>query len=112
MNMNTRSVNDVTVVDLSGKITLGEGTAALRHEIRNLLKDGHKKIVLNMAEVSYVDSSGIGELVSAFTTTSNQGGALKLLNLTNKIQELLGITKLLTVFDVHDDEQKALSSFG
>jgi anti-sigma B factor antagonist len=111
MNIKSRTANDITILDVSGKITLGEGTAALRNEVRNLLKDGHKKILLNLGDVSYVDSSGIGELVSAFTTTSNQGGALKLLNLTKKLHELLGITKLLTVFDVHDDEQKALASF-
>jgi anti-sigma B factor antagonist len=111
MNIKARAVNDVTVLDVSGKITLGEGTQALRGEIRKLLDEGHKKILLNLGEVSYVDSSGIGELVSAYTTTSNKGGALKLLNLTKKLQELLSITKLLTVFDVYDDEQKALSSF-
>jgi anti-sigma B factor antagonist len=111
MNIKARAVNDVTVLDVSGKITLGEGTQALRGEIRKLLDEGHKKILLNLGEVSYVDSSGIGELVSAYTTTSNKGGSLKLLNLTKKLQELLSITKLLTVFDVHDDEQKALSSF-
>lgn len=111
MNIKSRTVNDVTIVDVSGKITLGEGTAALRNEVRNLLKDGHKKILLNLGDVSYVDSSGIGELVSAYTTTSNQGGSLKLLNLTKKLQELLGITKLLTVFEVHDDEQKAVASY-
>jgi anti-sigma B factor antagonist len=111
MNIKARAVNDVTVLDVSGKITLGEGTQALRGEIRKLLDEGHKKILLNLGDVSYVDSSGIGELVSAYTTTSNKGGSLKLLNLTKKLQELLSITKLLTVFDVHDDEQKALSSF-
>jgi anti-sigma B factor antagonist len=111
MNIKTRAVDDVTILDVSGKITLGEGTQALRGEIRKLLDEGHKKLLLNLGEVSYVDSSGIGELVSAFTTTSNKGGSLKLLNLTKKLQELLSITKLLTVFDVHDDENKALSSF-
>ena len=111
MNIKARAVNEVMVLDVSGKITLGEGTQALRGEIRKLLDEGHKKILLNLGDVSYVDSSGIGELVSAYTTTSNKGGSLKLLNLTKKLQELLSITKLLTVFDVHDDEQKALSSF-
>ncbi len=111
MEIKKRTVNEVVILDMSGKITLGEGTAALRNEVRNLLKEGCKKIILNLGEVNYVDSSGIGELVSAFTTTSNQGGKLKLLNLTKKLQELLSITKLLTVFEVHEDEQEALKDF-
>ncbi len=111
MEMKKRTVNDVIIIDMVGKITLGEGTAALRNEVRNLLKEGSKKIILNLGEVNYVDSSGIGELVSAFTTTANQGGRLKLLNLTKKLHELLSITKLLTVFEVYEDEEEALKSF-
>ena len=108
----TRQVDSVSVVDLSGRITLGEGCSQLRELIRDLLAKGHKKILLNLGEVTYIDSSGIGELVSGFTAVSNQGGQLKLLNLTKKVQDLLQITKLLTVFDVHDDETKAIASFG
>ena len=108
----TRQVNSVSVVDLSGRITLGEGCSQLRELIRDLLAKGQKNILLNLGEVTYIDSSGIGELVSGFTAVSNQGGHLKLLNLTKKVHDLLQITKLLTVFDVHDDEAKAVASFG
>jgi len=111
MKATIRQVNTVTVVDLSGRITLGEGCTQLRELIRDLLSKGHKKLLLNLADVTYIDSSGIGELVSGFTAVSNQGGQLKLLNLTKKVHDLLQITKLLTVFDVHDDEAKAVSSF-
>jgi anti-sigma B factor antagonist len=112
MKATTRQVDSVNVVDLSGRITLGEGCSQLRELIRDLLAKGHKSILLNLGEVTYIDSSGIGELVSGFTAVSNQGGQLKLLNLTKKVQDLLQITKLLTVFDVHDDETKAIASFG
>jgi anti-sigma B factor antagonist len=112
MKIDTRTVGDVQVLDCSGKITLGEGTMAVRNTVREVLKNGGKKIVLNLAEVNYIDSSGIGELVSTFTTVTNQGGQLKLLKLTKKIQELLAITKLLTVFQVYNDEQEAVASFG
>jgi len=111
MKIDTRTVGDVTILDCSGKITLGEGTMAIRNTVRELLKGGGKKIVLNLADVNYIDSSGIGELVSSYTTVTNQGGQLKLLNLTKKIHELLAITKLLTVFQVYDTEQAAVSSF-
>jgi anti-sigma B factor antagonist len=111
MKIETRTVGDVHILDCSGKITLGEGTMAVRNTVRDVLKNGGKKIVLNLAEVNYIDSSGIGELVSSYTTVTNQGGKLKLLNLTKKIQELLAITKLLTVFSVYDSEQQAISSF-
>jgi anti-sigma B factor antagonist len=111
MKIETRTVGDVYVLDCSGKITLGEGTMAVRNTVREVLKNGGKKIILNLADVNYIDSSGIGELVSSFTTVTNQGGKLKLLNLTKKIQELLAITKLLTVFQVYDSEQAAVSSF-
>jgi anti-sigma B factor antagonist len=112
MKLTTREVSGVTIVDLSGKITLGEGGTTLREEVRKLLAAGSKKIVLNLAEVSYIDSSGLGELVSAYTAVKNAGGELKLLNLTSKVRDLLVITKLVTVFDVKDDEAAAVSSFA
>lgn len=106
-----REIGSVTVVDLSGRITLGEGSSMLRQMVRDLLGKGQRRIVLNLGDVNYIDSSGIGELVSGFTTVKNQGGELKLLHLTKKVHDLLQITKLFTVFEVHDDEQNALSSF-
>src|ERR1700756_4861310 len=112
MKSNTRQVNGVTIVDLSGRITLGEGSVVLRDQVHDLLSHGNKKILLNLGEVNYIDSSGIGELVSAFTTVRNQGGELKLLNLTKKVHDLLQITKLYTVFDVRDDEASAVKAFG
>jgi anti-sigma B factor antagonist len=111
MKIETRTVGDVHILDCSGKITLGEGTMAVRNTVRDVLKNGGKKIILNLADVNYIDSSGIGELVSSYTTVTNQGGKLKLLSLTKKIQELLAITKLLTVFSVYDNEQQAIASF-
>ena len=111
MKIETRTVGDVKILDCSGRITLGEGTMVVRNAVRELLKDNDKKIILNLAEVNYIDSSGIGELVSTYTTVTSNGGQLKLLGLTKKIHELLAITKLLTVFDVFDDEQAALDSF-
>ncbi len=111
MKIETRTVGDVFILDCSGKITLGEGTMAVRNTVRDILKNGGRKIILNLADVNYIDSSGIGELVSSFTTVTNQGGKLTLLNLTNKIQELLAITKLLTVFSVYDDEKAAIAGF-
>src|SRR6266436_4232077 len=112
MKTSTRQVNGVTVVDLSGRITLGEGSVVLRDTVRDLLSKGNKKILLNLGEVNYIDSSGIGELVSAFTTVRNQGGELKLLHLTKEVHDLLQITKLYTVFAVKDDEANAVKSFG
>jgi anti-sigma B factor antagonist len=112
MKLSTRDVSGVTIVDLSGKITLGEGGMTLREEVRKLLAEGKKKIVLNLGEVNYIDSSGLGELVSAYTAVKNAGGELKLLNLTSKVRDLLVITKLVTVFDVKDDEASAVSSFA
>jgi anti-sigma B factor antagonist len=112
LNIKERQAGDVTILDLSGKITIGEGSVQLRETVKRLLDDGKKKILLNLGDVSYVDSSGIGELVSSYTTTSNAGGQLKLLNLTKKIQDLLMITKLLTVFPTFDNEQEAVSSFS
>ena len=111
MKASTRQVDGVTIVDLSGRITLGEGSVVLRDAVKDLLGKGQKKILLNLGDVSYIDSSGIGELVSAFTTAKNQGGELKLLNLTKKVHDLLQITKLYTVFDVKDDEATAVKSF-
>ena len=111
MRASTRQLDGVTVVDLSGRITLGEGSVVLRDTVRELIGKGEKKILLNLGDVTYIDSSGIGELVSAFTTVRNQGGELKLLNLTKKVHDLLQITKLYTVFDVKDDEASAIGSF-
>jgi anti-sigma B factor antagonist len=111
MKATARQVDSVTVIDVSGRITLGEGCTQLRQLIRDELGKGDKNILVNLADVTYIDSSGIGELVSAFTAVSNQGGQLKLLHLTKKVHDLLQITKLYTVFDVHDDEAKAIGSF-
>jgi len=111
MKSSTRQVNGVTIVDLSGRITLGEGSVLLRDMVRDLVTKGQRKILLNLGDVTYIDSSGIGELVSAFTTVRNQGGELKLLNLTKKVHDLLQITKLYTVFDVKDDEATAVAAF-
>ncbi len=112
MKASTRQVDGVTIVDLSGRITLGEGSVVLRDTVKDLLGKGQKKILLNLGDVSYIDSSGIGELVSAFTSVRNQGGELKLLHLTKKVHDLLQITKLYTVFDVKDDEAAAISAFS
>jgi anti-sigma B factor antagonist len=112
IKLNTRQVGDVTVVDVAGRITLGEGSSTLRDTLRDLVGRNQKKILLNLGEVSYIDSSGIGELVSGFTTVTNQGGQLKLLNLTKRVKDLLQITKLYTVFDVHDDEAASIRSFA
>jgi anti-sigma B factor antagonist len=112
MKISTRQVDGVTVVDCSGRITLGEGSITLRETVSQLLSQNQKKILLNLADVNYIDSSGIGELVSAFTTVRKQGGDLKLLNLTKKVHDLLQITKLYTVFEVKDDEAAAIKSFS
>jgi len=112
MKASSRQVDGVTIVDLSGRITLGEGSVVLRDTVKKLSTQGHKKILLNLGDVSYIDSSGIGELVSAFTSVRNAGGELKLLNLTKKVHDLLQITKLYTVFDIQDDEASAISAFG
>lgn len=111
LNLTERQAGDITILDMDGKVTIGEGSVALRNMIRRLLGEGKKKIVLNLSGVGYVDSSGIGEFVSSFTAVNKEEGSLKLLNLTQKIQDLLAITKLLTVFDVYDSETDALSSF-
>jgi anti-sigma B factor antagonist len=112
IKLNSRQVGDVTVVDLAGRITLGEGSSTMRDALRDLLAKGHKKILLNLGEVSFIDSSGIGEVVSAFTTVTNQGGQLKLLGLNKRVKDLLQITKLYTVFEVKDDESEAVRSFA
>src|SRR5580698_9793936 len=112
MKASTRQVDGITIVDLSGRITLGEGSVVLRDTIKDLLSKGQKKILLNLGDVSYIDSSGIGELVSAFTSVRNQGGELKLPNLTKKVHDLLQISKLYTVFDVKDDEATAIGAFS
>jgi anti-sigma B factor antagonist len=105
-------VGDVTVIDAVGRITLGEGASIFRDKIRELAANGNKKMLLNLAEVSYIDSSGIGEMVSGFTTVTNQGGIVKLLNLTKRVKDLLQVTKLYTVFEVFEDETAAVRSFG
>lgn len=112
MKISTRQLDGVTIVDCSGRITLGEGSVTLRDTVGQLLSKNQKKILLNLGEVNYIDSSGIGELVSAFTTVRKQGGELKLLNLTKKVHDLLQITKLYTVFDVKEDEAGAVKSFS
>lgn len=112
VKLNTRQVGDVTVVDVAGRITLGEGSSAMRDTLRDLVAKHQNKILLNLGEVSYIDSSGIGELVSGFTTVTNSGGQLRLLNLTKRVKDLLQITKLYTVFDVHEDEAAAIRAFS
>lgn len=112
INISERQAGDITILDLTGKVTIGEGSVALRTAIRRLLGDGKNKLLLNLAGVGYIDSSGIGELVSSFTAVNKEGGVLKLLNLTQKIQDLLAITKLLTVFDVYENEAEALASYN
>lgn len=111
LEVNERQAGDVTILDMSGAVRIGEGSVALRDAIRGLADSGKKKILLNLAGVNYVDSTGIGELIANYTTVSRQGGQLKLLNLTDRIQNLLVITKLLTVFDTYEDEAEALKSF-
>lgn len=112
VKLTTRQVGDVTVVDAVGRITLGDGASLFRDTIRDLANSGQKKLLLNLEEVTYIDSSGIGELVSGFTTVTNQGGQVKLLKLTKRVQDLLQITKLYTVFEVFDDEAAAVTSFS
>ena len=112
VKLSTRQVGDVSVVDVAGRITLGEGSSALRETLRDMVSKNQKKILLNLGDVSYIDSSGIGELVSGFTTVTNSGGQLKLLNLNKRVKDLLQITKLYTVFDVHEDEAGAIRSFA
>ena len=112
VKISNRQVGDVTVVDATGRITLGEGASVFRDTIRDLAAKGNKKILINLSDVSYIDSSGIGEMVSSFTTVTNHGGQLKLLGLTKRVKDLLQITKLYTVFEVFEDEPSAVRSFA
>ena len=112
MEIAERTQGDVTVLDLRGKMTLGEGDEMLKDRINSLLSNGRKKLVLNLEGVPYIDSAGLGEIVRTYTTVSRQGGSLKLLNLTKRIEDLLSITKLLTVFDTFDSEPDAIKSFS
>jgi anti-sigma B factor antagonist len=111
LDVKERQAGDVTILDISGDVRIGEGSVALRDSIRNLADQGKNKVLLNLAGVKYMDSTGVGELIANYTTITRQGGQLKLLNLTDKIQNLLVITKLLTVFDAYDNEPEALKSF-
>jgi anti-sigma B factor antagonist len=111
MDIKERVVDGVSILDLSGKIVLGEGDMQVKERIRDLLADGQKRILLNLAEINYIDSAGLGALISCYTTTRREGGNLKLVNLTKRIQDLLAITKLITVFDTYDDEKDAVKSF-
>ena len=112
MQIDQRSVGDIVVLDLKGKVTLGEGDELLKDKVNSLVNQGHKKIVLNLAGVPYIDSAGLGEIVRTYTTVSRQGGSMKLLNLTKRITDLLSITKLLTVFETFDSENDAVRSFS
>jgi len=111
MKISTRKVEDVTLVDINGQIVLGPETGLLRTTVHDLVSRGDKKIILNLADVNYIDSSGLGELIASYTTVRNQGGQLKLLNLTKKVQDLLLVTKLYTIFDVKEGEYLAVKSF-
>lgn len=112
MQIEERAVGEVTILDLKGKMTLGEGDELLKEKINSLVGKGHKKLILNLEGVPYIDSAGLGEIVRTYTTVSRQGGKLKLLNLTKRITDLLSITKLLTVFETFDSEQEAVRSFS
>ena len=112
MQIEERLTGDVMILDIKGKLTIGEGDELLKDKINSLIQQGHKKLVMNLEGVPYVDSAGLGEIVRTYTTVSRQGGNLKLLNLTKRIEDLLAITKLLTVFDVFETEQEALNSFS
>jgi anti-sigma B factor antagonist len=112
VKLSTRQVGNVSVIDVAGRITLGEGSSALRETLRDMVAKNQIKILLNLADVTYIDSSGIGELVSGYTTVTNTGGALKLLNLNKRVKDLLQITKLYTVFEVHEDEAAAIRSYA
>src|SRR3990172_7573263 len=111
LDVKERQAGDVTILDMSGAVRIGQGSVALRDSVRTLVEGAKKRILLNLGGVNYIDSSGIGELIANYTTVSREGGQLKLLNLTDKIQNLLVITKLLTVFDAYDNEAEALNSF-
>lgn len=111
MRVSTRQKGDVTVVDLNGKITIGSGDIALRNAVHQAIESGAKNVLINLREVTTIDSSGVGELVSAYTTATNRGTRLKLVNLPDKVSDILTITQLITVFDVYDSEEEALSAF-
>jgi anti-sigma B factor antagonist len=112
VKLTSRQVGDVTVIDAAGRITLGEGASTFREKIRELINNSSKKILLNLGDVTYIDSSGIGELVSGFTTVTNSGGQLKLVGLSKRVKDLLQITKLYTVFEAFEDEAQAVRSFA
>jgi anti-sigma B factor antagonist len=112
MQIDERIVNNVTILDLKGKMTLGEGDELLKDKINSLVQQDRKQLILNLEGVPYIDSAGLGEIVRTYTTVSRQGGKLKLLHLTKRIQDLLAITKLLTVFETYDNEPDAVKSFG
>jgi anti-sigma B factor antagonist len=112
MQIDERLVGDVKILDLTGKMTLGEGDELLRDKVNSLVHQGHKKLILNLEGVPYIDSAGLGEIVRTYTTVSRQGGKLKLLGLTKRIQDLLSITKLLTVFETYESEEDAVKSFS
>ncbi len=111
MHIHEREVGNITIIDVNGRMTLGEGQELLRDKVNSLIQQGKKQLVINLAEVPYIDSAGLGEIVRTYTTVSHQGGAMKLLNLTKRIQDLLAITKLLTVFETFDAEADAVASF-
>ena len=112
MDIKERVVKGVSILDLSGKIVLGEGDVQVKERIKDLLADGQRRVLLNLAEVNYIDSAGLGTLISSYTTAKREGGSLKLVNLTRRIQDLLAITKLITVFETFDNEAEALASFS
>jgi anti-sigma B factor antagonist len=112
MQISERTVGGVVIVDLSGKVTLGDGDVVLKDKMRSLVQQGNKNVLLNLGDVSYVDSAGLGEIVQSYATVTKNGGALKLLNVTKRIKDLLSITKLLTVFECYDSEAEALKSFS
>src|SRR5690554_2785385 len=112
MQIDERAVGDVIILDLNGKMTLGEGDELLREKVSSLVSQGKKKLILNLEGVPYIDSAGLGEIVRTYTTVSRQGGKLKLLHLTKRIEDLLSITKLLTVFEVYEDENEAVQSYA
>ena len=112
VEISTRRAGDVTIMDVSGRVTLGEGASGLRNAIHSALQEGHKKILLDLGRASYIDSSGLGTMVAAYATVTNQGGELKLLNALSRVKDLLLITKLYTVFEVYEDEAAAIRSFG
>jgi len=112
LKLGTREVKGIIIIDLNGRLTMGEPCAAIRDEVHDQLRQGYTKLLLNLAEVSYIDSAGLGELTGAYTSVKNRDGQLKLLNLTKRVHDLMQITKLYTVFDVFDDEKKALASYG